>query len=133
MSKTMEIKLETKQPVEDWRGGIDENDIFYRYDIDGNLVWFSQKQDSGNIYSVSVSLKNMPNRYFDVWVKCDDNKIFYPNNIEIEMRHAYLETEDIGRIVADIHYIDRLCDMIMSIFKMEEHYGLWYEKRGHKR
>ena len=127
MSKTMEIKLETKQPTEDWRGGIDENDVFYRYNIDGNLIWFSQKQDNGNIYSVSVALKNISNKYFDVWVKCDDNKIFYPNNIEIEMKHSHFETEDVSRIVADIHYVDKLCNMIMSIFKTEEHYDLWYE------
>lgn len=121
----MDIKLETKQFVEEWTGKTNTNEIFYRYNIDGNLVWFSQHQDSGNIYSTSIRLNDSSSKYFNVWVKCDDNKTFYPNGIELEMKHSHLRTEDIGRVVADIHYIDRLCDAIMSIFKMDEHYGLW--------
>ena len=84
-------------------------------------------QDSGNIYSVSVRLNNSPDKYFRVWVKCDDNKIFYPNDIEIEMKHSNIKPEEIGRVISDMHYIDKLCEMIMIIFKMDEHYKLWSE------
>lgn len=128
MSKTMEIKLETKQPVIDLDGKPDENDVFYRYNIDGNLVWFSQVQDRGNIYSVSVRLTENLNEYFDVWVSRNNDMPFYPNDITIEIKRTKIKTEDVGRVVANIHYVNNLCDMIMSIFKMEEHYGLWYEK-----
>ena len=33
----------------------DEGDIFYRYDIDGNKVWFSQYPSNGNIYTVAIN------------------------------------------------------------------------------
>ena len=123
----MEVVLETKQFMKNWDDTIDKNDVFYRYNIDGNLVWFSQKQDSGNIYSVSVRLNKNPNEYFDVWVRCDDNRLFYPNDITIQMKPSRIKQEDVDRIVSDIHYIDRVCDMIMSILKSKEHYDLWYE------
>lgn len=127
MGRIMNIELETKQFMERWTGEIDNNEVFYRYNIDGNLVWFTQMQDSGNIYSVSVKLNDSPDKYFKVWVKCDDNKIFYPNDIEIEMKHSYIKPEDIGRVISDMHYIDNLCNMIMMIFKLYEHHSLWYE------
>jgi hypothetical protein len=123
----MNIELEMKDFVTEWNSEINKNEIFYRYNIDGNLVWFSQMQDSGNIYSVSVRLNKNLTKYFEVWVRCDDDILFYPNDITIEINHAYIKQEDVDRIVSDIHYIDRLCDMIMSIFKMKEHYDLWYE------
>lgn len=122
----MNIELETKTITENWDGTIDKNDVFYRYNIDGNLVWFSQKQNSGNIYSVSVGLNENLNKLYDVWVYCENNKLFYPNNIEIEVKYCNIKQGDIGRIVTDMHYINRLCDMIMSIFKTKEHYALWY-------
>ena len=123
----MEIILETKQFVIDLDGKLDENDVFYRYNIDGNLVWFSQDQDRGNIYSVSVRLADSLCEYYDVWVERNDDRPFYPNDITIEIKRAKIKTEDIGRVVADIHYIKKLSDMIMSIFETKEHYDLWYE------
>ena len=131
MSKTMEIQLETKQFVVDLDGKPDENDVFYRYNINGNLVWFSQEQDRGNIYTVSVRLTDNLDEYFDVWVSHNDSRLFYPNDITNEIKRATIKTEDVGRVVADINYIDRLCDAIMSIFKMDEHYKLWLD--NHKR
>ena len=38
----MKIELEIKKFMEHWTGEVDTNEIFYRYNIDGNLVWFSQ-------------------------------------------------------------------------------------------
>ena len=123
----MEIILETKQYIKNWDNTIDKNDVFYRYNINGNLVWFSQHQDNGNIYSVNVRLNDYLNEYFNIWVLCDDNKLFYPNDITIEMKHSNIKQEDVSRIVSDINYINRVCDMIMSIFKTKEHYALWYK------
>ena len=123
----MEIVLETKQFVIDLDGKPDENDVFYRYNIDGNLVWFSQVQDIGNIYSVSVGLTDNLYKYYDVWVKCDSDRLFYPNDITIEIKREKIKTEDIDRVVSNLHYVDKLCDAIMSIFKTKEHYDLWYE------
>ncbi len=123
----MDIKLEKRECVEDWTGQINDKEIFYRYNINGNLVWFSQMRDSGNIYSVSVRLNDYLDDYFNVWVCCDDNKLFYPNDITIEMRHSNIKQEEVSRVVSDINYVNRLCDMIMSIFKTKEHYALWYK------
>ena len=114
----MDIKLELKKTCE-------RDEVFYRYNINGNLVWFSQHQDNGNIYSVHVRLNDYLKEYFDVWVFCDDNELFYPNDITIEIEHSRIKQEEVSRIVSDINYINRLCDMIMSIFKTVEHYDLW--------
>ena len=46
----MDIRLEVKKPIEN-------NEMFYKYNIDNNLVWFSQKNDNGNIYSIYIKLK----------------------------------------------------------------------------
>lgn len=127
----MDIKLETKQFTEHWSGEVDYNEVFYRYNIDGNLVWFSQMQDSGNIYSISVKLGDDIDKYFKVWVRCDDDTIFYPDDIEIDIKHSCLKMEEVGRMVVNIHYIDKLCELIMLIFKKDEHYGLWC--KHHKR
>ena len=124
----MEIILETKQSILDLDGKPDENELFYRYNIDGNLVWFAQEQKSGNIYSVSVRLTEDLEEYFDVWVSHNDSRLlFYPNDITIVIKRAKIKTEDIGKVITNINYINRLCDMIMSIFKTKEHYDLWYE------
>ena len=115
----MDIKLELKKLCA--RG-----EVFYRYNIDGNLVWFDQHQDNGNIYSVNVRLNENLNKNYDVWIYCEDDKLFYPNDITIEVKYCNIKQEDVNGVVADINYINRLCDMIMSIFKTKEHYVLWY-------
>ena len=124
----MEIILETKQFILDLDGKPDENELFYRYNIDGNLVWFSQEQRSGNIYSVSVRLTEDLEECFDVWVHHDNDWLsFYPNDITIVIKRAKIKIEDIDKVVANMHYINKLCDVIMSIFKTKEHYALWYK------
>lgn len=120
----MKIELEIKKFMEHWTGEVDTNEIFYRYNIDGNLVWFSQMQDSGNIYAVYVRLKECFNECFDVWIHCN----FYPDDIDIEVKNSHIKQAEVERVISDINYINNLCDVIMSIFKSEEHYGLWCKR-----
>ena len=117
----MDIRLELRKVIYE-----PNESTFYRYNIDGNLVWFSQGYE-GNIYAVYIRLNENITKYFDVWVHCEDNRLFYPDDITIEIRHSRINQNEVGRVVSDINYINRLCDKVMSIFRMEEHYALWYE------
>lgn len=128
----MKIVLEMKQFCKDFHGQINKDDMFYKYNIDGNLIWFSQNQSNGNIYTVYVRLRECLDENFDVWVHCEDNRLFYPDDVIIEVNHLRLKQVEVEKIVSDINYINKLCDMIMSIFKSEEHYALWskYNKKN---
>lgn len=120
----MDIRLELRKVITEPYAS-----TFYRYNINGNLVWFDQDQREGNIYAVYIRLNEDfgINKYFDVWIHCEDNRLFYPDDITIEIKSSRIKQEDVGRIVSDINYISRLCDKVMSIFRMEEHYDLWYK------
>lgn len=117
----MDIRLELRKVIYE-----PNESTFYRYNIDGNLVWFSQGYE-GNIYVVYIRLNENITKYFDVWVHCEDNRLFYPDDITIEIRHSRINQNEVSRVVSDINYINRLCDKVMSIFRMEEHYDLWYK------
>ena len=121
----MNIMLEMKQFCKDFHGNLDKEDMFYKYNIDGNLIWFSQNQNNGNIYTVYVRLKECIDEYFDVWVHCEDNKLFYPYNVIIEVNHLRIKPSEVEEVVHGMNYVNKLCHMIMSIFKLEEHYSLW--------
>ena len=105
----------------------DYNIQFYRYliyDVDNvtyATVWFSQKLDSGNIYSVSVRLKDDDmDDYFDIYIK-DDNDSFYPEYFEISASSVRLTCDSFSQYKVMLDKVYDVANTVMQIFKQEEH------------
>lgn len=105
----------------------DYNDSFYRYYIlDCNdeiiaTVWFSQKEDSGNIYSVYVRI--MPGEFegFDIYVTDDAHK-YYPQGYEISIPHRKLSNDlDVKEYIKKLQLVNLIAHNVMGILREEEH------------
>lgn len=98
--------------------------IFYRYEIDGTVIWFSQYKDYGCIYTVSVALPEKFND-FEIYVQDDSrNDIYYPQNLTVRT-HKTLTIETMDEYIKNLEYIKELCEAIMSIFALEKHKDLY--------
>jgi hypothetical protein len=99
----------------------DEGDIFYRYNIDGTLVWFSQYQQNGNIYTVSVRpSKKLED--FEFYVQDDSRKEkYYPEYVEINTSHERLTVEQIDGYVSALKYAKEIAEAIIGIFESGVH------------
>ena len=105
----------------------DYNEQFYRYliyDVDNVLyacVWFTQMLDSGNIYSVSVRIRDeVMEDYFDIYIK-DDNDSFYPQYFEISSSSARLKADNFNQYKSMLDRVYEIANTVMEIFKDEEH------------
>ena len=113
---------------------------FFRYDVAGAKVWFDQHMKSGHIYAVYVSLPETLEG-FQIYVTCDDNKLFYPVDIYAEISHRRFDCGDANQIAEQLIQVKQLIIAIESIFGSgSEHYNLWvdhlikeqmYENRYH--
>lgn len=104
----------------------DEGSIFYRYNIDGTLVWFEQYQDSGHIYMVTIGLGDEVEEDFGFYV-CDgsQNDHYYPEYIEICTIHKRLTVDQVDEYVNELLYIQKIAKAIMEIFELDEHKKLY--------
>lgn len=105
----------------------DYNDSFYRYYIlDCNderiaTVWFSQKEDSGNIYSVSVRILSDEFKGFDIYVTDDAHK-YYPQGYEISIPHRKLSNDsDVKEYIKKLQLVNLIAHNVMDILREEEH------------
>lgn len=105
----------------------DYNDSFYRYYIlDCNdekvaTVWFSQKEDSGNIYSVSVRILSEEFNGFDIYVTDDAHK-YYPQGYEISIPHRKLSDDsDVKEYIKKLQLVNLIAHNVMDILREEEH------------
>lgn len=109
----------------------DEGSIFYRYNIDGTLVWFDQYQDSGHIYTVAVRAGDEIKEDFQFYVQDDSqNDYYYPKYIEINTNHERLTVDQVDGYVNGLTYAKRIAEAIMEIFENSEHKELY--DRFHK-
>ena len=114
----------------------DYTERFYRYLINDEsnttyaCVWFGQKVDNGNIYSVSVAIRDEALRdYFDIYVKMDDNdRGYYPEYFEISLSSARIQERDYRRYQEVIATAYSIASTVMEIFQQEEH--LQYRKEN---
>ena len=104
----------------------DYNDVFYRYnildcsDVQVATVWFSQKEDSGNIYTVSVRL-SAEFEGFDIYVTDDAHK-YYPQGYEISVPHKRLSTDsDMKEYIKKLQLVNLIAHNVMDILREEEH------------
>ena len=119
----MDIRLEVKKPIEN-------NEMFYKYNIDNNLVWFSQKNDNGNIYSIYIKLKeNFEN--FEIYIVSDESTNYFPKEYIVDSVHITFNSKTTMEYqVEKIKYLEKIATEIMNIFKLQEHYDLWF--KNHK-
>jgi hypothetical protein len=98
--------------------------MFYRYEIDGTVIWFSQYKDNGCIYTVSVALpKELDD--FEIYVHDDSrNNIYYPQSFYVRT-HKTLTAENMDKYIQNLEYIKGLCEAIMSIFTLGKHKELY--------
>lgn len=101
-----------------------DDSIFYRYEIDGTIIWFSQYKDTGCIYTVSVALSEKFND-FEIYVQDDSpNDIYYPQHLTVRT-HKTLTMEAMNEYIQNLEYIKDLCEAIMNIFALDKHKKLY--------
>ena len=113
------------------------NELFYRYNIMDMeqvvaVVWFAQMVDSGNIYTVSVAIKDEVVREIcEIFVQCDlPNDIYYPSGYQMSLWSKRLNTDNFDdyKMALDAGY--EIANTVMTIFSSPEHLNKY--KEGHK-
>lgn len=99
----------------------EEGDIFYRYDIDGTKVWFSQYPTNGNIYSVAIRGNEKLGDMITFRIQDDFNfDVCYPLGIDISIRYN-LTLETIDRYIELMQYAKEVATTIMGVFSEGVH------------
>lgn len=100
-----------------------QGEVFYRYAIGNIKFWFSQANDSGNIYVVYVSVEDK--EYADDFEICiynnDRNDVYYPVQFRMEIRRQDILTSAIDEHIEKIKYISSIVDAIQNFFETSEH------------
>lgn len=100
----------------------DEGDIFYRYDIDGTKVWFSQYPSNGKIYTVAIRPNEELHGEVEFYLEEDFNgDKCYPTGIYISAGHKRLTPEQVDEHVELIKYAKNVAVAIMDIFNSGIH------------
>lgn len=127
------FELIKKQPMTDIHTNLQPNDMFYKYAYMNNFVWFSQRADSGNIYSVTVQLDPEIAKYFKCWTNTSEPD-YYPNDGSVKFEiisNELLKDDSFEKLVCYIQFVKELRESIVEIFNLPEHKLLWefYNKR----
>ena len=102
------------------------SEIFYRYNIDGTLVWFEQYMESGHIYMVHVSTADDIKEDFKFYVHDgSQHDYYYPEYVEINTNHERLTVDQVEEYVSGLMYAKRVAESIMDIFSSGEHMELY--------
>lgn len=95
----------------------DEGDIFYRYDIDGTKVWFSQYPQNGNIYTVAIRTNEELDGEVEFYLQEDyHGDKCYPTGIYISAGHRRLFPEQMDEHIELMKYAKEVAVAIMDIF-----------------
>ena len=100
--------------------------VFYRYNIEGNLVWFDQYIDSGNIYTVAVRTPDWIGENFQFYVQDgSQHDYYYPEFVEINTNHERLTVDQVDGYINGLMYAKSIAETIMDIFNTGEHMELY--------
>ena len=103
-----------------------DGSVFYRYNIEGNLVWFDQYVDSGNIYTVAVRTPDWIRENFQFYVHDgSQHDYYYPERVEINTNHERLTADQVEGYINGLTYAKRIAEAIMDIFNSGEHMELY--------
>lgn len=96
------------------------DEMFYRYEMDENKVWFSQAND-GSIYSVYVSLnKKLKGIEIHVITECDP--YYYPKRVYmLTDSNRFYDPREVDEYIKTLQYAKNLCNKIAEIFNRDEH------------
>ena len=115
MKAVLELKKE--------RGG---ESVFYRYNIEGTLVWFEQYMENGHIYTVNVCALDWIEENFHFYVHDGSrHDYYYPELVEINTNHERLTVDQVDGYVNGLMYVKRIAEAIMDIFDSGEHMELY--------
>lgn len=105
----------------------DTNECFYRYNIIDELnnvlatVWFTQMEDTGNIYSVCCRLESEKLKEFGLSINVPIDGPYRPNNYDIRIKNIYVNEENFYKIQTGLEMTRNIAHCIMNIFGNEEH------------
>ena len=105
----------------------DMNECFYRYNIVddmGNVlavVWFTQMEDTGNIYSVACRLESNKLEDFGLFINVPIDGPYRPNNYDIRIKNTYVNETNFYKIQTGLEMTRNIAHCVMSIFGNEEH------------
>ena len=104
---------------------VDES-IFYRYNVEGTLVWFEQYVANGHIYTVTVRTLDWIGENFQFYVQDGSmHEHYYPEFVEINISHKELTVGQIDGYVNGLMYAKKVAQAIMDIFESGEHIELY--------
>ena len=137
----MNIILELKKHPIGLAGKEIKDELFYKYDIEGTKVWFTQHLKTGNIYSVSISLPEHLSNIACLYVDCDSHSAYYPSSVDISLcsnkinisLDAYsTDFPVLSEYIKNLEYLKELSLSILEIFKDSEHESLYMKNNGLK-
>lgn len=105
----------------------DMNECFYRYNIVDDadnvlaVVWFTQMEDTGNIYSVCCRLESEKLKNFGLFISVPLDGPYRPSNYEIRIKEPYVNEENFYRMHTGLEMARNVARCVMSIFGNEEH------------
>jgi hypothetical protein len=100
--------------------------IFYRYNVEGTLVWFEQYVTNGHIYTVAVRTLDWIGENFQFYVQDGSmHEHYYPEFVEINISHKELTMGQVDGYVNGLMYAKKVAEAIMDIFESGEHIELY--------
>jgi hypothetical protein len=111
----------------------DGSEIFYRYGInDTHKVWFTQMQDSGNIYSVSISAKQGVTDEFEYYASGQHTDDYYPNRFVLRGPSRNMTVEDTGLFIEDMKRAQNILHGIQRFFETGVHALKYWAERANE-
>lgn len=97
-------------------------ETFYRYRFGEMKFWFSQQNDSGNIYKVNVDIEDLPCSILPV--RLSD---YYPLGFaaEIELKGRWKNTEEFNSYVSQLYKLNYYREQIQDFFIKSWHFDVY--------
>ena len=110
----IEVKLEKKEE----KG----NEIFYRYQIGGFKVWFTQNVRSGDIFTVSIAANNKEYEDFDLCAMTyEENDHWYPVKFTLRGFSSRMTTAEAAMYAERMTKVCTILDAIQNFFETSFH------------
>ena len=108
----LKITPELVKPSEDGK------EVFYRYGIgDTHKMWFTQDQDNGNIYSVSLTAKDGVKDDFEYYVSDEKLDFFYPNRFVLRGPSRNMTVHEAGEFIEQMKVAQDLIWTVQNFFE----------------
>ena len=109
----------------------DGSEIFYRYGIgDTHKMWFTQNQDNGNIYSVSLTAKDGIKDEFEYYVTDEKMDFFYPNHFVLRGPSRNMTVHEAGEFIEQMKFAQDLIWSVQNFFERGFHAVKYWAERA---